>query len=149
MKVVLTQDVRAQGKKGDIINVSDGYARNFLLPRGLAVEASAQVLKEIESKEQAKKHKEETERKNAEALAARLEGLLVKINASAGADGRLYGSVTSKDIAEAMAAQHGIEIDRRKIQLNEQIKTFGTYVLEIKLYPGVTGKLNVIVVSSK
>lgn len=149
MKVILTQDVKAQGKKGDLINVSDGYARNFLILRGLAVEANAQALKELESKEQAKKHKLETEKKNTEALAAKLEGLLVKITATAGSDGRLYGSVTVKDIAEAMLAQHKIEIDRRKIQLDEQIKTFGSYSLEIKLFPGVVGKINVIVVSSK
>jgi large subunit ribosomal protein L9 len=149
MKVILTQDVKAQGKKGDLINVSDGYARNFLILRGLAIEANAQALKDLENKEQAKKHKLETEKKSAEALAAKLEGLLVKINATAGSDGRLYGSVTAKDIAEAMLAQHKIDIDRRKIQLNEQIKAFGSYSLEIKLFPGVVGNINVIVVSSK
>lgn len=149
MKVILTQDVKSQGKKGEVKNVSDGYARNFLFPRGLAVEANTQVLKEIESKEQAKKFKAETEKKSAEELAAKLEGLLVKITATAGTDGRLYGSVTVKDIAEAMLEQYKIEIDRRKIQLDEHIKTFGTYVLEIKLFPGVVGKINVLVVSSK
>lgn len=149
MKVILTQDVKSQGKKGEVKNVSDGYARNFLFPRGLAVEANTQVLKEIEGKEQAKKFKAETEKKSAEDLAAKLEGLLVKITATAGTDGRLYGSVTVKDIAEAMFEQHKMEIDRRKIQLDEHIKAFGTYTLEIKLYPGVVGKINVLVVSSK
>jgi large subunit ribosomal protein L9 len=149
MKVILTQDVKAQGKKGDLINVSDGYARNYLILRGLAIEANAQTLKELESKEQAKKHKLETEKKSAEELAAKLEGFLVKINATAGSDGRLYGSVTVKDIAEAMLAQHKIEIDRRKIQINEQIKSFGSYSLEIKLSPGVVGHINVLVVSGK
>jgi len=122
MKVVLTQDVKSQGKKGELKNVSDGYARNFLFPRGLAVEANTQVLKEIESKEQAKKFKTETEKKSAEELAAKLEGLLVKITATSGTDGRLYGSVTVKDIAEAMLEQYKVEIDRRKIQLDENIK---------------------------
>jgi large subunit ribosomal protein L9 len=149
MKVILTQDVKSQGKKGELKNVSDGYARNFLFPRGLAVEANTQVLKEIESKEQAKKFKAETEKKSAEELAAKLEGLLVKITATAGTDGRLYGSVTVKDIAEAMLEQHKVEIDRRKLQLDEHIKTFGTYTLEIKLYPGVVGKINILVVSNK
>lgn len=149
MKVILTQDVKAQGKKGDLINVSDGYARNFLLLRGLAIEANTQALKELESKEQSKLHKLETEKKSAEALAAKLEGLLVKINATAGSDGRLYGSVTVKDIAEAMLSQHKIEIDRRKIQLDEQIKAFGSYSLEIKLFPGVAGNINIIVVGGK
>lgn len=149
MKVMLTQDVKSQGKKGELINVSDGYARNYLFPRGLAVEASPQVLKEIESKEQAKKYKEETEKKHAEEMAAKLEGLLVKLTATAGADGKLYGSVTVKDIAEAMLEQHHIEIDRRKIQMAEHIKAFGTYTLEIKLYPGVVGKINILVAGVK
>ena len=149
MKVLLMQDVKSQGKKGEIKNVSDGYARNYLFPRGLAVEANAQILKELESKEQAKKFKTETEKKNAEQLAERLEGMIVKITATAGSDGRLYGSVTVKDIAEAMLGQHQLEIDRRKIQLDEHIKTFGTYTLEIKLYPGVVGNINVVVVSGK
>ncbi len=149
MKVLLMQDVKSQGKKGEIKNVSDGYARNFLFPRGLAVEANAQILKELENKEQAKKFKADTEKKNAEELAARLEGMIVKITATAGSDGRLYGSVTVKDIAEAMLAQHQLEIDRRRIQLDEHIKAFGTYTLEIKLYPGVVGNINVVVVSGK
>ena len=147
MKVILTQDVKSQGKKGDIKNVSDGYARNFLFPRGLAVEVNDQVLKELEVKEQARKFKEDTERQQAEQLATKLEGVAVKITATAGADGKLYGSITAKDIAEELFEQHKIEIDRRKIQMDDNIKAFGTFAPEIKLFPGVVGNINVIVAS--
>ena len=125
MKVILTQDVKSQGKKGEIKNVSDGYARNYLFPRGLAVEVNDQVLKELENKERAKKFKEDTEKRHAEELAAKLEGVAVKITATAGADGKLYGSITAKDIAEALLEQHNIEIDRRKIQMDDHIKEIG------------------------
>jgi len=145
MKVLLLQDVRDQGKKGETINVSDGYARNFLLPRKLALEVTPQLMRELEQKEEAKKRREAEEKKAALELAAKLESLLVKINISSGNDGRLYGSVTSKDIAEALAAQHNITVDKRKLQLDDSIKAYGTYAVEVKLYPGVVGKINVLV----
>lgn len=143
MKVVLLQDVRAQGKKGDIINVSDGYARNFLFPKKLAVEADAQALNEQKNKAEAQKFKTETERAAARELAARLGGLTIVIQASHGEDGRLYGSVTSKDIAETLKSQHGVEIDKRKLVLPEVIKAYGTYSIDAKLYPEITAKLTV------
>lgn len=149
MKVVLLQDVKALGKKGELVNTSDGYARNFLFPKKLAVEAGAQVMSEFKSKDEAAKHKIEVDKQNARDTAAKLEGVVVKITATAGADGKLYGSVTTKDIAEQLAAQTGISIDKRKIVLNEQIKAFGTYALDVKLYPEIVGKVNVVVTNSQ
>lgn len=145
MKVILTQDVKAQGKKGDVIDVSDGYARNFLLARKLAVIADAKALNEIKNKEASRLHKIETEKAAAAEVAARLQSILVKIAASAGADDRLYGSITAKDIAEALEAQHGIVLDRRKLVLADPIRAFGSYTVEAKLYPEITGRVNVLV----
>jgi len=145
MKVVLLQDVRALGKKGEVVNVSDGYARNFLFAKKLALEATAQVMSELKSKDDAKRHQIEMERQNAKEVAKKLEGAVVKIKAVAGADGKLYGAVTTKEIAEQLLAQHGIEVDKRKIQLSEPIKAFGPYTVDVKLYTDVTGKINVVV----
>ena len=145
MKVVLLADVKGQGKKNDIINVSDGYARNFLLPRKLAVEADAKVLNEIKGREDSRKHKIEVETAEAKALAAKLDTILVKIHASSGADGRLYGSVTAKDIAEHLEKDHGITVDKRKIQLSDPIRAYGQYDMDVKLYTDVAGKLHVLV----
>jgi len=149
MKVILLQDVKAQGKKGEIINVSDGYARNFLFPKGLAAEADAKVMNELKNRDAAAKHKAEVEKQNALDLAAKLDSVLVRISNPAGADGRLYGSVTTKDIAEALKAQYGIDIDKRKLTASESIKHFGTYTIDIKIHPDVSGKINVLVHDSK
>ena len=145
MKVILTQDVKAQGKKGDIIEVSDGYARNFLLARKLAIIADAKALNEAKNKEASRLHKIETERAAASEIAAKLESVLVKIAAPSGADERLYGSITAKDIAEALKAQHGIEIDRRKMILDHPIRSYGNYKIDAKLYTEVVAKINVLV----
>ncbi len=145
MKVVLLADVKGQGKKNDVINVSDGYARNFLLPRKLAVEADAKVLNEIKGREDSIKHKIEVETAEAKATAAKLDSILVKIPASSGADGRLYGSITAKDIAEKLAKDHGITVDKRKIQLSDAIRAYGKYDLDVKLYTDVTAKVHVLV----
>jgi large subunit ribosomal protein L9 len=145
MKVVLLADVKGQGKKNEVINVSDGYARNFLLPRKLAVEADAKVLNEIKGREDSIKHKIEVETAEAKALAAKLDTILVKITASSGADGRLYGSITAKDIAEALAKDHGITVDKRKIQLADAIRAYGKYDLDVKLYTDIVGKVHVLV----
>ena len=147
MKVVLLADVKGQGKKDEIINVSDGYARNFLLPRKLAVEADAKVLNEIKGREDSIKHKIEVETAEAKATAAKLDSILVKIPASSGADGRLYGSITAKDIAEHLAKDHGITVDKRKIQLSDPIRAYGKYDLDVKLYTDVTAKVHVLVCS--
>ena len=150
MKVVLLQDVKGQGKKDDLIEVSDGYARNFLLPRKLAVVADAAILNDIKNKEAARLRKIELEKADARALAAKLQTLVVKIKVQAGAQGdnRIYGSVTTKDIAEALAAQHGIQLDKRKIVLDEAIKNYGSYTLDVKLYPEISGKIYIVVVNA-
>ncbi len=145
MKVVLLQDVKAQGKKGEVINVSDGYARNFLFPKGLAAEADAKVMNELKSKEEARLHKIEEEKAAARAVAAELTGVVVKLKSTAGADGRLYGSITAKDIAEALQKNHGITVDKRKIDMDGPIRAFGTYTLDVKLYTEIGGKINVVV----
>ncbi len=142
MKVLLLADVKGQGKKDQIINVSDGYARNFLFPRKLATEADAKAIGDAKAKEEAKLFKIQEDKKAAQALAERIQSILLVIKAS-GSDGRLYGSITSKDLAEELARQHGIEVDKRKISVKEMIKSYGDYVAEIKLYPEVSAKLNV------
>ena len=148
MKVILLQDVRGQGKAGDVINVSDGYARNFLFPKKLAAVADAAIMNELKGKEEARLHRIEVEKKAAQETAEKLKTVSVKLSVQAGADGKLYGAVTAKDIAEAMQKQHGIEIDRRKLQIDEPIKTFGEHAVDIKLYPEITGKVNLVVIES-
>jgi len=145
MKVILLADVKNQGKKGDIINVSDGYARNYLFPRKLAAELDAKFIAQQKSQEEAKARRIELEKQAAKELAEKLQAVTVKIHITAGSDGKLYGAVTSKDIAEALAAQHGIEIDRRKLQLDGGIKAYGAYTVDVKLYPEITGEINVVV----
>ncbi|MBE6615394.1 MAG: 50S ribosomal protein L9 [Ruminococcaceae bacterium] len=146
MKVVLLQDVKGQGKKDQIVDVSDGYARNFLLPKKLAAIADAAVMNDIKNKEAAKAHKIEVEKKEARDLAEKLQSLTVKLKIQGGADGRVYGSVTTKDIAEAMKEQHKIDIDKRKIVLDAPIKNYGAYTLDVKLYPEIGGKINLVVI---
>ena len=147
MKVVLLKDVKGQGKKDDIVNVSDGYARNFLFPKGLAAEATNTVLNDIKNKEASKAHKIEVDRAAARAVAAKLDEVKVSIKVKSGgkdSGGKMYGSVTAKDIAEALAAQHKIEVDRRKIVM-DSIKAYGSYTVEVKLYPEIVGKIHVAV----
>lgn len=145
MKLILTKDVKGQGKKDQIIEVSDGYARNFLIPRGLAIPADAKSMNEVKNREDSRLHKIETEKAAAKEIAAKLEKITVKIVSQAGSDGRLYGSVTAKDIADALQKQHGITIDKRKLSLSDPIKAFGTYNTEVKLYTEVVGKVKVTV----
>ena len=145
MKVVFLADVKGQGKKDQIKEVSDGYARNFLIPKKLAAPADAKVMNEIKNKEASKLHKIEVEKAEANALAEKLKTVMVKITAQAGADGRLYGSVTSKDIVEALEKQHDVVIDKRKLNLPDPIKAFGVYSIDVKLYTEISGKVNVSV----
>ena len=146
MKVILLQDVKAQGKKGEIINVSDGYARNFLFPRKLAKEADAGALTDLKNKEAAKKYKEETAKKEAQALAEKLNELTVTVGLKSGAEGKTYGSVTSKDIAEALQKQHGVVIDKKKIE-TAPVKACGKYPVTVRLLAGVQAKLTLNVVA--
>ena len=146
MKVILQQDVRGQGKKGQLVEVSDGYARNFLLPKKLAVVATAENLNTMKQQEKARKAQEAAEKAEAEATAKKLEGLMVKIPAKAGEGGRLFGAVTAKEVSEALAAQHGVNIAKTKLVLDEPIKACGGYQLKAKLGYEVTGTVNVMVV---
>lgn len=149
MKVILTQDVKAQGKKGDLIDVSEGYARNFLFPKKLAEPASAKAMNELKKREEAHKYKIDTETAEAKDIAEKLSKVTVAIALTAGNDGRPYGSVTSKEIAENLEKIHGIVLDKRKIVLDKPIRTFGQYTLDAKLYTGVVGKINLIVTEKK
>lgn len=142
MKVILTADVKGQGKKGELINVSDGYARNFLLKQKLAVEASNAALNELKNRESAKAHHIEEEKKAASADAAKVNGKTLSIKAKAGANGKLFGSVTSREIAEQIQKDFGIAVDKRKITVAD-IKAFGSYTAEIKFYNGIIAKLTV------
>lgn len=144
MKVLLLQDVKGQGKKGELVEVSDGYARNFLLPKKLAVLADNSVLNEIKNKEEAKKFREAEEKKAAIENAHKLEGIVVKLYATAGADGKFFGAISSKEIADELKKISGIEVDKRKI-LTDSIKAFGSYSIDVKLHPEVTGKINLVV----
>ncbi len=145
MKVILKADLKGTGKAGELINVSDGYARNFLFPKGLAVEANAQALNELKNKEQAKQHKAEVELEAAKQAAARIDGKSIKIIGKAGKNGRLFGSITAKEIAQEITKQLSIPVDKRKIVLSMDIKAFGSYPIEIKLHPGVVAKATVMV----
>ena len=140
MKVVLKQDVKGLGKKGELVTASDGYARNFLFPKNLAVEANAQNMTELKNREQAAKYKIDTETAEAKKNAERISGKTITITTKAGQNGKLFGSVTAKEIAEKIEKDFGIKTDKRKISV-EDIKQFGTYEFEIKLYTGVSAKL--------
>lgn len=143
MKVILLQDVKSLGKKGELVKTSDGYARNFLFPQGLAKEANAQALNELKNAENAKQYKIETEIKKANEAKAALEGETFKMTAKAGNGGKLFGSVTPKEISAEIKRQKGIDVDKRKISLDADIKSFGTYNAEIKLYNGIIAKVKV------
>jgi large subunit ribosomal protein L9 len=146
MKVILKSDLKGKGKAGTIVEVSEGYARNFLFPKGIAIEANASNMNDWQGKKDAEEYKKATELKAAQDLAKAMGKITVKVTAKGGTSGKIFGSVTSKEIAAAASAQHGLEIDKRKIVLDEDIKNFGTYELEVKLYPKVVGKLKVAVV---
>ena len=145
MKVILTQDVKSQGKKDQIIEVSDGYARNFLFPKKLAIPADAKAVNEAKNKEASRLHKIEVEKQQAKELAEKLDSILVKIVSKSGADGRLYGAVTPKDVADALQKQNTNDVDKRKINIPEPIKSYGRFELDVKLYNEVSGKIHLLV----
>ncbi len=149
MKVLLLCDVKGQGKKDQIINVSDGYARNFLFPKKLAIVADAKAMADSKSKEEAKLFKLKEEKAAAVAFAAKLQEITVTVFATSGADGRLYGSITTKDISENLLKDFKLELDKRKIVLSENIKTYGNFTLDVKVYPDVVAKLKVSVQEKK
>lgn len=149
MKVIFLADVKGQGKKGEMKEVSDGYARNYLLPRKLVSEATADSLNALKLKEKAKAAQLEKDKAKAREAADKLAGVIVKISAKAGAGGRLFGSVTSKEISESLLAQHGLEIDKNKIVQSEPIKAFGNYEVKARLGFEITGTINVLVYEEK
>ena len=148
MKVILQQDVKGQGKKGQMIDVSDGYGRNFLLAKKLAVLATPENVNTMKQQEKAKKAQEAAEKAEAEATAKKLTEITVKVAAKAGEGGRLFGAVTAKEVAEALAAQHGVTINKAKLVLEEPIKACGTYKLKAKLGYEVVGTVSVMVVEA-
>lgn len=142
MEVILKKDVKGLGKAGEKVKASDGYARNFLFPKGLAVEANAQTLTEYKNSEASKQHKIDVDIANAKDAQSKLQGKTVRMTAKAGQNGRLFGSVTAKDVAEAITKQLGVAVDKRKLSVAD-IKNFGTYTAEIKLYTGISATLTV------
>ena len=142
MKVILLQDVRGQGKKGEMVNVSDGYARNFLFPRKLAQEATADNVNTMRMNDKAKQEKEQRAREEAAALSARLRDMTLTVFAKGGGAGRLFGSVTNQEISDALKKE-GIEMDKRKIVIDDAIKTVGTYTIKLKLGFGIDAPLKV------
>ena len=145
MKVILLQDVKKMGKKGDVIEASDGYARNYLFPRKLAEEATANALHVVNAKKENERKKKLAELEAAQKLAAELKGKEVTINAKAGDNGRLFGAITNKDVAEAINSEFNLSIDKKKVVVNT-IKVDGTYEVEVKLYPEVSTKMKVNIV---
>ncbi|MBO5333778.1 MAG: 50S ribosomal protein L9 [Clostridia bacterium] len=144
MDVILKADVKGLGKKGEKVKASDGYARNFLFPKGLAVEANAQSLTELRNREQANQHKIDVEVAAANESKAKLQGKIVKITAKAGNNGKLFGSVTSKEVAAEISKQFAVKVDKRKISMDD-IKTFGSFKIEVKLYTNIVAEMTVMV----
>ena len=142
MEVILKSDVKNLGKKGEKVSVSEGYARNFLLPRGLAAELNAQLMSELKNKQSSEKFRAEEELKTAKETAAKINGAIVTVKAKGGANGKLFGSVTVKEIASAVNAAFNISVDKRKL-VAEDIKAFGTYNVQVKLHPNVTADFKV------
>jgi large subunit ribosomal protein L9 len=145
MEVILLKDVKGQGKKGEVIKVSDGYARNFLLPKGLAVQATEQGKKRVNEHNALMLRKKQTEEAAAKKQAERISALQVEFAVKAGENGKLFGSVTAKDISEALEKQHRISVDKKKVVLPEPIRNIGEYKVEIKVYPEISAQLNVII----
>ncbi len=146
MKVIFQQDVRGQGKKGEMKEVSEGYARNYLIPRKMAVEATKDNLNALALKEKAKRAQDQREREAADENARRLKDVVVTIRARSGANGKLFGSVTSQEIADALAEQHGIVIEKNRIVQGDPIKTYGNYEVKVKFGHGIDGTVNLLVI---
>lgn len=145
MKVILLADVKGTGKKEQIVNVSDGYARNYLFPRKLAVEATSTAMNAVQRSKAAEDHRETQRRQEAVEMAASLRGKVITLTARAGEKGRLYGSITGQEVADALKAQHGIEVDKRKIELSDAIRAIGDYDATVRVYSGVAAEMKVSV----
>ena len=149
MKVILTADVKGQGKKDQMVEVSDGYARNFLFPKKLAVPADSKSINEMKNKEASRQHKIDVERQNALDIQKKLEDIVLVFEYSAGPDKKLYGSVTTKDIAEELTKKHGITLDKKKMSLPVPIKSYGRFTANVALFSGIVGKITVEVTSKQ
>ena len=149
MKVILQQDVKGQGKKGQLVEVSEGYARNFLLPRKLAIPATTDAINTMNLKEKARKAEEARQKAEAEAIAEKLKECQVKLTAKAGNDGKLFGAVTTKEISEGLKAQYGVDIPKQKLVLDDPIKAFGSYQVKAKLGFEISGTVYVSVYEEK
>lgn len=147
MKVILLDNIKGVGKKDEIINASDGYARNFLFPKKLAVEANNENMSKLKTKKQSEQYKKDVNKENAEKIAKKLDDITLTIKVKAGENGKIFGGVTSKEISEELKKQYKIDIDKKKIILNENIKNLGSFDISMKLFEGVTGKLKVKVIS--
>jgi len=147
MKVILLDNIKGVGKKDEVINASDGYARNYLFPKKLAVEANVENMSKLNSKKQADNYKKDMDKKTAEELAQKLKGILLKVKVKAGENGKIFGGVTAKEISENLKEQYNLEIDKKKIEVKEPIKTLGSFQVNIKLYEGVNGVLKIQVIS--
>lgn len=147
MKVILLDNIKGVGKKDEIINASDGYARNFLFPKKLALEANNENMSKLKAKKQSEQYKKDVNKENAEKIAKKLDDITLTIKVKAGENGKIFGGVTSKEISEELKKQYKIDIDKKKIILNENIKNLGSFDISMKLFEGVTGKLKVKVIS--
>ncbi|KGP76388.1 50S ribosomal protein L9 [Desulfosporosinus sp. Tol-M] len=147
MKVILQADVKGTGKKGQVFEVADGYARNFLFPKKLAIEATAGNIQDIKHKKALEDLRKGKEKEAAVELAGKLNALMIEVKTKTGEGGRLFGSVTSKEIADVLKNQHGVNVDKRKLELREPIKALGNYEVHVKIHPDVSAKLQVHVVA--
>lgn len=146
MKVILKADIKGVGKKNEVINASDGYARNFLFPKDFAVEANAENMSKLKAQESSKKFQKDVEREEAKKLAEKLGKIMVTIKVKAGENGKIFGGVSSKEIADNLEKEHKLKIDKKKILLKETIKTLGTHMIEVKLFDGVNGTIKVNII---
>ena len=147
MKVILKDNIKGVGKKNEVINASDGYARNFLFPKNLAVEATPENMQKLNSQNQAKQYRKDQEKEQAQEIAKKLEKITVEIKVQAGENGKIFGSVSSKEVSESLEKQYKIVIDKKKIEIKEPIKVLGTRTIEARLFEGVIGKIRINVVS--
>lgn len=148
MKVILLENIKGVGKKDEIINASDGYARNYLFPKKLAVEANTENMSKLKSRENADKYRKDQERKQAEEIAKKMQGIMLKVKVKAGENGKIFGGVTAKEISDELKKQYNFDIDKKKIEIKDTIKTLGTITINIKLYEGIIGNLKVDVISA-
>ena len=147
MKVILMQDIKGVGKKDEVINASDGYVRNFLFPKNLAVEANAENMAKLQAQNSSKQFKKDTEKEEAQKLSEKMNKISLRIQVKAGENGKIFGGVTAKEISEELNKQYQVKVDKKKIDLKETIKNLGTFTIDAKLYEGVIGKIKIKIIS--